>query len=110
MFSVGRFSPRFIAPKTVHTINAVLRNGAGIAPNRIPVHIHHWKIQEHVDGPRLTCHLHRAPFQVKTVRIEEAERSLIVLVFDRRQKRLSEIFRGIACFDMDVTAIGTQHS
>ena len=108
MFRVGRFSPRFITPKTVHAIDTFLGTAAGLSPNRISVHIHHRKIQEHVDGAGLTCHLHCTPFKVKTVRIEEAERSLVFLVLDCRQKRLGEIFRGVACFYMDVTAAGAK--
>ena len=108
MFRVGRFSPQFITPKTVHPVNTVLWNGAGVAPNCVPVHIHYRKIQEHIDGTGLTCHFHRAPLQVKAVRIEQAECTLVILVLDRRQKRLDKIFRGVARFDMNVTSAGTK--
>jgi len=100
--------PSIVAPKSVHSFDAILRSFVGIAPNGIPVHIHDRKIEKHIDGPRVSGLPHDTPIEMQAVRIKQAKCSIVFSYLIVGSSVCVEIRTSVAGMNIDVRSISAQ--
>jgi hypothetical protein len=88
---VSHLLPGFIAPKSSHPFNTILRNTRRVFPNGISIHVHDGKVEEHINRLRLPGQLHDLPVKMQPVRIEQAQCTIEFPKMNLRQHLLRKL-------------------